>query len=181
MNKEYKVDKITNEFIWEIEDAEFDKYYEDLKTIMGYFEIPFIISNNAWGDDIGDMGGCMSVNVKTGEKAIFMGEGWFEYCNVLAIICMAHEMGHYYDLTFNFKNDYNQYHHGLGTLETEVRAWEFGVDFLREIGFKYWEELNILMKHCLGLYYKYRIFGYGRKPHRTFEQAQKDIMERVTL
>ncbi|MED4841552.1 hypothetical protein P9695_14865 [Weizmannia sp. CD-2023] len=181
--KEYQIKK---EFFWEIDEKEHDAYYEKLCKIMERLGVDFKIQNKIWGYEVGELGGCFVEALETNEKAICMGTGWFDYYNVLAIVCMAHELGHWFDVVSNFNGDTVAYHKILGTLETEVRAWEFGIDFLHEIDFKYWDELNMFMEECLGSYYNngFEVFmqdyraGYNAGILRDFDQAKNDIMAR---
>ena len=106
--------------------------------------------------------------------------------NILKIPTIAHEMGHWYDIMVLYKGDAEKHGFETGTLEMEVRAWEFAVEYLKEAGYTHWEEFNVYMKQMLGTYYnctwgfhRDRHFGYTGEVKRTFEEATMNIMARV--
>jgi hypothetical protein len=56
----------------------------------------------------------INFNKLTKKYSFVCGEYWNEETNILLVISMAHEMGHYLDITENFEGDMVNYHKTLG-------------------------------------------------------------------
>lgn len=128
----------------------------------------------------------MQYNPKYNEYSFICGSFWFEESNVLPVVAMAHELGHYLDVRDNFDFDLEEYFKTLGTKELEVRAWLYAIDICREIGFNRWDVFFRYAKHCLGTYFNdpfslndFRFGFTGQEP--TFENALMRLQERIGI
>jgi hypothetical protein len=95
----------------------------------------------------------LQCNHMTGELTLHCGEFWEDEDNLCPVIAMAHELGHYMDVTENFFEDFTKYNQTLGTLELEVRAWEKAYYVLKAIDFNHWEVFYSYAEKCLGSYF----------------------------
>jgi hypothetical protein len=123
----------------------------------------------------------MEHNHLTGEFYLKCGRFWFQEENLCPVVAMTHELGHFIDATQNFNGDMRDYNKTLGTLELEVRAWEFGIKVCMDIGLgKYKQMIFDYAEKCLGTYFNSwnlpndRMFGFtGERP--SFTQALNRI------
>lgn len=178
-----KTDYIKREFHWRTTKENFSTMFHKMLEIVDSYGAKFVVSNK-YGNDAG----CVDVNEQNFmESKILIGEKWVKNRdNALAVVTVAHELGHWVDIVENFEGSNTKYIRTIGTLEGEVRAWELAIDFLHQVGFTFWEELNVFMEECLGSYYTFgtrqrdRFFGYTvDRPFRNFQQAKNDIMARA--
>ena len=86
------------------------------------------------------------VCTKQGYKAIFLCPKDIEDKNETRIISLAHEVGHYLDLKFNFNFDASQFTiasmNGKELIKTETIAWENARTILKEMGFNNWDSFE---------------------------------------
>jgi hypothetical protein len=116
------------------------------------------------------------------EMTFKVGKFWYEEDNLCPVVAMTHELGHFIDIQENFNGDWIEYNRTLGTLELEVRAWERGIEFCRQLGIldKYSNMIFEYAEKCLDSYFSaWRLpndtrFNFtGRKPH--FEEARQRV------
>lgn len=126
----------------------------------------------------------MQFNHLTDEISFGVGTGWwYEEENILPVIAMTHELGHYIDIHDNFNCNIYDYHRALGTLEIETRAWLYAVEVCKEIGFTRWEVFFRYAKQCLGTYFNAPCwqdvkFGFdGESP--TYEDSIMRIEQKL--
>jgi hypothetical protein len=161
------------------------KLEEVYKSYGKYIEIieetPFFFGNP---DDIA----YLEHNHMTGEFHLKCGRFWFQEENLCPVVAMTHELGHYIDATQNFGGDMREYNRTLGTLEIEVRAWEFGIKVCRDMGLvnKYGQMIFDYAKECLESYFSAwslpndRHFGFnGRRP--SFTEAIQRLQQALGM
>lgn len=127
---------------------------------------------------------CLNYNRFTQAYTFYCGEFWYEEENILPVVAMAHELGHYLDVKDNFELNMERYIRELGTLELETRAWLIAIEICEEIGFTEWDVFLQYAKNCLVSYFNSPIifndmrYGFrGEKP--TFEAAVERLEERI--
>lgn len=129
---------------------------------------------------------CMNYFHNIEEYSFHCGSFWYEEQNILPVLAMAHELGHYIDVSENFYHNHKEYHSTLGTRELEVRAWLHAVEVCKEIGFTRWEVFYKYAMDCLSSYFNdpfgfmdYR-WGYtGENP--TLENGLMRIKEMIGI
>ena len=95
------------------------------------------------------------IEYRNGELYIKMGKFMDEEDNLTVVMSLAHELGHFYDITKNYNGIFFEYAEDNGVLELEIRAWEYGIRFLREIGMgtEYDSIIFMFALECLDSYY----------------------------
>lgn len=97
---------------------------------------------------------CKVVSTLTGKiQGIYCGTFYHDFTNVMPVISMAHELGHYHDITKNHDGNARVYYSKLGVLNVEFRAWVFAVGYMKNMGFKQWDAFMKLAYVCLSSYY----------------------------
>jgi hypothetical protein len=161
------------------------KLEEQYKAYGKYFEVlnnsPFFMDNRAMA--------YMEVNQITLEVSFACGTFWYEEDNLCPVVAMTHELGHYIDLSENFGGRYNEYNRTLGTLELEVRAWEYGIKICEKLGLveRYKDMIFQYAHKCLGSYFNG--WGIGRRDHAfgfngrrlSFEEAIQRIQQALGM
>jgi hypothetical protein len=127
---------------------------------------------------------CLSHDTRTKHFDFYCGEFWNEYDNLLPVIAMAHELGHYIDLEQNFDLDLLECIRILGTVEMEVRAWLHAVEIFKGMGFTRWGVFFGYAEYCLSSYFSDPIhiddFMYGFKgTSPTFDEAKNRMREKI--
>lgn len=110
------------------------------------------------------------------------GAFWYEEDNILPLVAMTHELGHFVDMTQNFNNFYE--YKGIGLFEYEVRAWEYAVKFCNELGIsqKYGEQIVVYARTCLKTYFDFinsHWFEYMNQ--ETFDEGINRLVELLGL
>lgn len=113
-----------------------------------------------------------------------VGTCWLQEENIIPIISMSHELGHYLDVRDNYDSNIKLYHKTLGTRELEARAWFYAVDVAKEIGFTRWDVFFKYAKTCLATYFESNLdfmdwrHGFeGENP--TLENALMRLQDRI--
>ena len=130
----------------------------------------------------------MEVDHLRGEIHLHCGTFWNEKDNLCPIVAMAHELGHYVDLRDNFHCIYSHYNGRLGVLQMEVRAWEYGFEFLKDIlSDEHMKVAYVFAEKCLATYFDYPwdheldlMFEFDGVPP-TFLEAKNRIRKLVGL
>jgi hypothetical protein len=128
----------------------------------------------------------MNYNKFLNEFSFGCGSFWYEERNIIPVVAMTHELGHFIDVSENFDGNIVEYHKTLGTKELEARAWFYAVEVCREIGFNRWEVFFRYARHCLESYFNdpfgFHDFRYGftgQSP--TLENALMRLQDRIGL
>jgi hypothetical protein len=125
----------------------------------------------------------MNYNGETEEFTFGCGEFWYDFTNIIPVIAMSHELGHYVDIMENFDGDVYDYD-TLGINEIEVRAWLYAVDILKEIGFTRWEAFYRYASECLDSYFS-APFGFADlfryRGDGTIEYGLQRLRDRIGM
>jgi hypothetical protein len=130
----------------------------------------------------------MEVNHLENEVNFACGTFWYEEDNLCPVVAMTHELGHYIDLKENFNENYMEYNKQLGVLECEIRAWEHGIEFCKQIGIveRYGQMIFEYAHRCLSSYFngftapRDRRFGFtGRRP--SFTEAVQRLQQALGM
>ena len=169
-------------------DVEARKNYMDkLQEVFrenGYLDQIYILDPEYRGDvDLNYSAAQLQVR----DHGLFIRIGRFvnEQDNVLPIIALAHELGHFVDLTRNYEGSLEKYIRELGCIESEVRAWEYAMGFLHQIGLtsQYMEVAVLHAQECLNTYYN-GITTWRLNSHFKFKGTAPSFEEatrRVTI
>lgn len=71
--------------------------------------------------------------------------------NILPIISIAHELGHYYDITRNHGGSIKSFFDS-GVMNYETTAWENAIDILNKHGMTHWNAFRRYAFECLSTY-----------------------------
>ena len=93
--------------------------------------------------------------ISLSKRCIEVGSQWYDE-NVLGVVSMMHEIGHWID----FKDNYKKYDPGINVIIyqntdnkiNEVEAWLYGIDVGCEIGFIEWEAYVDIARQALKTY-----------------------------
>jgi hypothetical protein len=89
----------------------------------------------------------------TGTFRFFCGSFWTDANNLIPVIAMAHELGHYIDYEQK-GDDMLDYMTNGKTMDKEVGAWMCAVDVLNKIKFDHWNVFFEYAYKCLTSYYE---------------------------
>jgi hypothetical protein len=146
-----------------------------------------VIENSPWFQDQRAIA-YLEFNHMENEMTFKCGTFWYEEDNLCPVVAMTHELGHFIDIKENFDGNWIEYNRTLGTLELEVRAWERGIEFCRQMGIldTYAQMIFDYAERCLDSYFSAwslpndRRFNFmGRKP--SFEEARHRISNALGL
>lgn len=129
---------------------------------------------------------CMVTNPLTKKFNFHCGVYWNELNNILPVIAMTHELGHYVDVKQNFDLDLFRYMETLGTNEMEVRAWLYAVEICKEMNFNHWSVFFRYAQQCLLSYFSepyhwndLRVGFNGVSP--TIEDAKERLKTKIEV
>lgn len=177
------------EHCYEITKEERQLLNERLRSVYSTFgqEIKPIEEPDMFGGEDTTTIAYMEHHEVTGEVHIRCGKFWNDETNIIPVITMLHELGHYIDLTANHDNSMSRYIWRIGTLESEVRAWEIGISLAKQvIPDRYYEVMEKYAIYCLSTYFEgFQYFPLdikfnfcGTPP--TFDEAQRRVKKAMS-
>lgn len=160
---------------YEVSEMEREMFNEKLLEVFDKRSVPFHVDDSSPEPFVCSL----EVNQLSGSMRLNCGSFWNDHTNLIPIIAMTHELGHWIDLNENHNGDVRSYYKRNGTHNMEIRAWFYAVGVCRELGFTRWNVFFNYAKHCLGTYYKdpryvehmNKRFGYKGTYTPTFEVA----------